>query len=271
MQGVGHPYILGKTGVSPHYQTLKPSDIKNLRTVDLFFWIGPTLENRLAKGIQTHAPKQCVYEILSLKGLTPLQKRQEQCAHTHKNPRPSVPLEQGTLDPHVWLDPTRMALITSFMAKKLIEVDPAHQDLYKKNENRIQKALHQLHSDIKKRLVSLKNKPFFIHHDGFQYFEKAYELKEGRFLLKRVAGQATLKHLDYLQHTHDQEKVVFGEKQFVSKLSQAFAKKTHILYMEVDSLGKEGTDENAYLDMMRHLAEKFSQGLQGEKTCHHEK
>ncbi|HBO2800935.1 TPA: zinc ABC transporter substrate-binding protein [Pseudomonas aeruginosa] len=47
--GVGQPDVLLPPGASPHQYALRPSDVRRLREVQLFYWIGPDLENFLPK------------------------------------------------------------------------------------------------------------------------------------------------------------------------------------------------------------------------------
>ncbi len=44
-EGQGEPQVLLPSGASPHYFVLRPSDAKRLAKADLFYWIGPDLEN----------------------------------------------------------------------------------------------------------------------------------------------------------------------------------------------------------------------------------
>src|SRR5699024_12770426 len=47
--GQGEPQVLLPPGASPHYFVLRPSDAKRLDQADLFYWIGPDLENFLPR------------------------------------------------------------------------------------------------------------------------------------------------------------------------------------------------------------------------------
>ena len=47
--GQGEPLVLLPPGASPHYFVLRPSDAKRLDQADLFYWIGPDLENFLPR------------------------------------------------------------------------------------------------------------------------------------------------------------------------------------------------------------------------------
>jgi zinc transport system substrate-binding protein len=45
--GVGKPEVLLPPGASAHHYSLRPSDVRNIRSADLFYWIGPDMETFL--------------------------------------------------------------------------------------------------------------------------------------------------------------------------------------------------------------------------------
>ena len=65
--GQGEPQALLPPGASPHYFVLRPSDAKRLDQADLFYWIGPDLENFLPRLVkqrsQPSVPVQTLPEL----------------------------------------------------------------------------------------------------------------------------------------------------------------------------------------------------------------
>ena len=47
--GVGQPDVLLPASASAHHYSLRPSDVRRLRDVELFYWIGPDLESFLPR------------------------------------------------------------------------------------------------------------------------------------------------------------------------------------------------------------------------------
>ncbi len=45
--GVGKPAVLLPPGASPHHYALRPSDVRQIRSADLLYWIGPDMESFL--------------------------------------------------------------------------------------------------------------------------------------------------------------------------------------------------------------------------------
>ena len=49
--GVGQPDVLLPASASAHHYSLRPSDVRRLRDVELFYWIGPDLESFLPRAL----------------------------------------------------------------------------------------------------------------------------------------------------------------------------------------------------------------------------
>src|SRR5690606_24639186 len=47
--GAGTPDVLLPAGASAHDYALRPSDVRRLRDAQLFYWVGPELENFLVR------------------------------------------------------------------------------------------------------------------------------------------------------------------------------------------------------------------------------
>src|SRR6266498_3937916 len=70
---------------------------------------------------------------------------------------PAEPNDPGepalTGDPHVWLDPNRLATITEAVAAELSQADPAHAAAYQANGIRLVARLHALDGDYRAGLA----------------------------------------------------------------------------------------------------------------------
>ncbi|MFG1921603.1 metal ABC transporter solute-binding protein, Zn/Mn family [Cryptosporangium sp. NPDC048952] len=96
-----------------------------------------------------------------------------------------VPLEEGELhedekgkDPHVWLDPTRLAGIADAVAKKLGDVDPDHASEYTANAKALDTKLTALDGEYQKGLTSCQEKTIVVSHNAFGYLAARYGLTQ---------------------------------------------------------------------------------------------
>ena len=101
--GVGQPDVLLPPGASPHQYALRPSDVRRLREVQLFYWIGPDLENFLPKVLAGRQGASVAVQDLPGMHLRKFVNFEEEehaghDEHDHDH-RP------GMLDAHLWLLP----------------------------------------------------------------------------------------------------------------------------------------------------------------------
>ena len=173
--GVSEPALLYHRQQSPHGSGLSPDQLRMLTQADLLVWVGPELETGLARlvarlpdnavnwhwhdydsGMVQYAPREALFETVAseLHG-----------DHDH-----------GELDPHFWLDPRNAEIFVGALADELAQLDPANADAYRANAEREQQRLQQLYVDLDARLAPVRERPFIVFHDGFQYFERAFDL-----------------------------------------------------------------------------------------------
>ena len=172
MAGVGEPTLLVKGAASPHDYALKPSDAAALEQAELVFWIGEGFETFLAKPLATLAAGERSIELGRIDGLVLLPPREGGVwdAHDHDE------AEHEALDGHVWLDPRNAKAMVAAITAALAARDPAHALAYKANGEALQSKLDQLDAEIEARLASVKDVPFIVFHDAFQYLERRYGL-----------------------------------------------------------------------------------------------
>ena len=80
-------------------------------------------------------------------------------------------------DPHVWLDPENAKTWLSAIAVALADIDPVHADLYAANAAAGADEIDAAMAPLAIRLASVKDKPFMVYHDAYQYFEAYFGLQ----------------------------------------------------------------------------------------------
>lgn len=174
-EGISEPALLYDRQQSPHGSGLSPDQLRTLTEADVLVWVGPELETGLARlvarlpegavnwhwhdydsGMVQYAPREALFATAAsaLHG-----------DHDH-----------GKLDPHFWLDPRNAEIFVGALADELAQLDPANADTYRANAEREQQRLQQLYTDLEARLAPVRDRPFIVFHDGFQYFERAFDL-----------------------------------------------------------------------------------------------
>ncbi|ALG74004.1 zinc transporter [Azospirillum thiophilum] len=274
MQGVGEPALLVRGGASPHSYAMKPSDAKALSAADLVVWVGPELESFLEKPLKANAPKARLLTLMELKGLTLLESREggaweahdhgheshdhkghDHKAHDHKDHDHGD--EHEELNSHIWLDPANARAIVVATAEALAARDPADAEAYRTNADRTLQALDALDAELKATLAPLKDKPFVVFHDAYQYFEARYDLSAVGSITVSPDRRPSAKRLSAIRAKIGGlgAACVFAEPQFEPALVQTVVEGTKAKTGVLDPEGADLAEGVAlYPTLLRNLA-----------------
>ncbi|KFC65111.1 Periplasmic solute binding protein [Devosia sp. LC5] len=187
MAGVGEPTLIVKGAASPHTYALRPSDAGALESADIVFWTGHGMELFLADALDTLAPNAQIVELAEAPGITILPVREggafehhshegEGGDHDHEHEEHDHG-EHGEGDMHFWLDPENAKLMVTEIAATLAKADPENAAAYQANAATEIAALDVLETELDATLAPVKDKPFIVFHDAYQYFESRFGLE----------------------------------------------------------------------------------------------
>ena len=77
---------------------------------------------------------------------------------------------------HIWLDPENAKAMVTAVAEALTEADPDNSGIYLANSRIMERRLDQLSAEMSADLESVKDKPFVVFHDAYQYMERRFGL-----------------------------------------------------------------------------------------------
>ncbi|WP_052424315.1 metal ABC transporter substrate-binding protein [Nonomuraea candida] len=86
--------------------------------------------------------------------------------------------EEVSYDPHLWLDPSRLATVATKLGERLAAADPAHAQGYKDRAARTAATLGALDQEFTKGLSACKTKTLVTAHEAFGYLADRYRLKQ---------------------------------------------------------------------------------------------
>ena len=78
------------------------------------------------------------------------------------------------VDQHLWLDPANAIAFSYKIETTLQALDPKNAKVYRKNEKQLRKRLTKLIKTTAPRKKPLKQRPFIVFHDAYQYFENRF-------------------------------------------------------------------------------------------------
>ena len=216
MDGVGKPELIVDGAASPHTYSMKPSNAKALQDAKVVFWVGPGMEAFLEKPLEALGDDASVAELDKAPGLTKLKFREggafeahddgdhdgdaheaghdhakeaaghdhDHAAEAHDDHDHDHDHGHGAFDTHLWLDPENAKAMAAEITTTLVAADPANALAYQANAEALNAKLDALDKEISGIVSPVKDKPFIVFHDAYQYFENRYKV--------RVAGSITV-------------------------------------------------------------------------------
>jgi zinc transport system substrate-binding protein len=280
MDGVGMPQLLLSGQSSEHQASYSPQQIEELGRADLVFIMGQGLELKLGElsGSETVQGKRFV-ALADAAGLTRLPIRQggtfaahdhdhdhgegEEAGHDHDHEN-----EAGTaaFDPHLWLDPGNAKVMAQAIAAELAKADPGDAARYQSNAAALAVELDALAAEITGELSAVRDKPFVVTHDAFQYFERAFGLRAAGSISDFAGTAPSAQRLKEVRDTlkATQAVCVFREPQFSGKAATIISEGTDARDGVLDPIGATlPPSKGAYGQLLRNLAHDLKACLDG--------
>ena len=289
LEGVGEPTLIVEGAASPHTFTMKPSNARAVQQADLVFWMGPNMEAFLEKPLEALASDATVIELDEAQGLTKLPFREggafeahdhgeheeaghgEDHDHDHDHEEHSGETDEhshdhGEFDTHLWLDPSNAKAMAVAIEKALSAADPENAKAYGANLEALSQKIDALDREIAGMVAPVKDKPFVVFHDAYQYFEDHYGV--------RVVGSITVSPeimpgAERVREIQDRIKTlgaacVFAEPQFEPKLIQVVTEGTDARSGTLDPEGATlAAGPELYFELMRSIATSLNECLSG--------
>lgn len=275
--GLGEPSVLLPAGASAHQYSLRPSDVRHVREADLFYWIGPDMESFLAPVLEGRDGPQLALQ--SLRGLHLRHFGDEHVEHDdhaghddhgghdghgHADEQPNEhdhAHRPGSLDAHLWLLPDNARLIARRMAADLGQADPANAERYQANLAAFGERLEALDQRLRERLTKVGDKPFFVFHEAYDYFETAYGLRHAGVFSAGGEAQPGARHVAAMRDRLQQAgpSCVFYEPPQAPKLAANLSRGLPVSLVELDAMGGDlKADAQGYERLLENLGSALS-------------
>ncbi|MEZ5667016.1 MAG: zinc ABC transporter substrate-binding protein [Alphaproteobacteria bacterium] len=282
MNGVGSPTLLVEDGGSPHGYALRPSQARTLAEADAVFWIGSGMEGFLTEPLAALAGDAAVLAMTDAPGIVPLPVREgglweahdhaageeDGDAHGEGDHGDAAHDEDGEelIDHHLWLDPDNAIAMVAAVADTLGAIDPANAEAYAANAEALQLRIGALDAALAARFASLRDRPYVVFHDAFQYLEAHYGLSPvGSVTVSPEAPVSAARLAEIEARIRATGAVcVFAEPQFRPALIETIVADTGVRAGTLDPLGVAGGDaQEDYFALMNGLADSLAGCLGG--------
>ena len=290
----GKTILLIPTEASPHDYKLKPSDTKILQNANIIFFVSEHLEASVTK-IFENLPKNIkTINLMEDTGIQHLairdneawgrhdhhhghsdhdghddhdkhsKKHDDHNHNKHAKKHDDNDDHEKEDDVHIWLSPDNAVKIIKKINKELSLFFPENTKTYSQNANQMIKKINQLKVELDNELSGIKDKPFVVFHDAYQYFETSFDLNAVGSVALEGDIASSPKQISFIKDKIVKLKAscVFQEPQFDSKLVKIVVEGTNAKIGTLDPLGvniKSG--ENFYLQLLKNMAKSLKDCL----------
>jgi len=162
---------LAKPGAEPHDLELNPSQVGEVSDAELIVDLKgfqPAVDDAVAQNGGDRA-----FDVTSVQPLLDASAG----GHDHEGEEGHAE-ESGGKDPHVWLDPTRLAGIGDQLAQRLGKADPDHAVDYTARATALRADLTTLDGEFRNGLATCQRREIVTSHAAFGYLADRYQLDQ---------------------------------------------------------------------------------------------
>ena len=293
MDGIGTPRLIIEGGASPHTYQMRPSEAEALQAADLVVWVDETLEAFLERPIASLGAGAEIVTLHRAAGMRLLRNREggiwdssstqlhdDENADTHADTHDDAHDDahdsedhghghdhaHGELDAHIWLDPRNAARVVEVVAAALTRIHPEEAAAYRRNAASMRARIEALEASLRKQLAPVRRHAFVVFHDGYQYFEHAFELNGIGSVTLDPTRLPSAKRLASLRRALVERDVqcLFTEPQFEPRLAWTVIEGTEVRTAVIDLLGADvAAGADAWFGIMRSLGDSIAGCLGG--------
>jgi len=180
--------------------------------------------------------------------------------HHGKHPFPPMPGHfPGMHDPHVWLDPMNLIVMTDNTVAELSAADPDNAAFYRENGEALKAEIKKVNDEVAAQLKEVEGKSFVVHHPAFGYFAERFGLKQLPLEVegKEPSAVDMAKVIDFIKKNN--AKAVFMQAQIPDSVIKSIAEETKVRVITLDPLA-----ENV-LENIKKTANEIKGALTDEK------
>ena len=257
---------LMEVGADPHNFEASARQLAEMQQADLIVANGANLEEHLLDPLE-EAERAGVPVFHATEHIAPLPLTGNS-AHDSETPHD----DEGSVDPHFWMDPLRMADVARALGEQIGELsDDAGAVGTRADDYAAQ--LEQVDRDIDQLLAAIPDdaRTLVTNHGSFSYLADRYGFTVVGTVIPSVTtgAEPSAQDLEALATTIEQQQVpaVFAENTAPEQLAQTLAAEVgtpvQVVELYSDALGEQGSEAGTYVDMLTTNAERIRGALGG--------
>lgn len=242
---------LAKPGAEPHDLELNPGQVGQVSEAELIVYLAgfqPAVDDAIDQNGGDRA--------FDVAGVQPLLDASAG-GHEHEGEgegEESHEEETGGKDPHVWLDPTRLATIGDKLAERLGKADPDRTAEYTARAKILRTELEALDAEFTQGLKTCQRREIVVSHTAFGYLTERYQLEQvgitGLTPENEPSAQRLVRVIE--EARKHQATTIFFETLVSPKVAKTIAEEVGAKTAVLDPLeGLSGDGTGDYLSVMR--------------------
>ena len=245
---------LSPPGVEPHDLELAPDQVRSLAQADLVVYIG--------EGFQP-AVEDVIDELSGTRMIDALDTQDELIEAADSHDDEGHESEEGAADPHVWLDPPRLASVGNAIAREMAAIDAGNADVYRDNAADLARSLNELDEEYSAALADCERNELVVSHEAFGYLTDRYGLEQvGVSGIDPESEPSPGRVAEVAEFAREHGvTTIFFEEQVAPDIAQVIADEIGARVEILDPLEFKPQGDSDYLDVMRSNLDSISSAL----------
>ncbi|TDC29902.1 metal ABC transporter substrate-binding protein [Micromonospora sp. KC213] len=242
---------LAKPGAEPHDLELNPGQVGQVAEADLVVYLKgfqPAVDEAVAQNAGDRAfDVATVQPLLTAAAGGHDHEGEGEAGHADEE-------EAGGLDPHLWLDPTRLATVGDKLAERLGKADPDHAADYTARATTLRGDLAKLDTEFATGLKTCQRREIVVSHAAFGYLADRYQLEQVGIAGLSPENEPSPKRLAEVAEEAREHKAttIFFETLVSPKVAETIATEVGAKTAVLDPLEGLSSDNGGdYLSVMR--------------------
>lgn len=238
-------------GTEPHDFELKPEDMKQLASAQVFVYNGLGMEPWAQQAIDA-AKNDKLVSVKASDGVEAI-----------KNTDPDEIKEHGAEDPHSWLSLKNAKVEVKNIKDALVKVDPDNKDYYEKNYNDYVAKLDAMIQKYEGQFTKAAHKNFVTGHAAFAYLCRDFGLEQNSVEDIFAEGEPNAAQLAKLIEYCKENKIttIFAEEMASPEVSKTLAQEVGAKVETIYTIESK-EDDKTYLQRMDDNLTKILASLQ---------
>ena len=250
--------VMVPPAASPETYEPEPKKMMELKESSVYFLIGMPFESSSFEKIKDEY-KNVIFlkmqERIKLKGSNSAHGGHDHHHHHHEE---GLPCDEHK-DPHIWLDPAHLIILSENTAAGLIKADPDNREFYVRNLTALKREIHILHDELVDIFKDSRGKSFVVYHPAWGYFAERFGIKQVAIETegKEPSASEMAKQIDFIKKNG--VKHIFSQPSSPETVINSISSQTSTKIIIIDPL-KENVLEN-----IKESANAVKEGLVSEK------